>query len=230
MAFFDPSGNPVSYHQWLTIYESYYFLGGPTHGRRISQGNQSSRFVENQVGAVLAQTFPLSRNDLVLAMAWKIGLIDHQQSQATSAIQYLNNWPATLIANNGYRKLNFSQSIPYLAANMATIRQQLLGANPQHLFNLRLQGLGPVYKLALHFFITNGRNPIYDKYAHLGALAIDQNLPVGSTVNNYRPLQSWQDYQAFQGLLRRIGLQPQGTMFISRADDRALWVYGHFFR
>jgi len=164
-------------------------------------------------------------------MAWKIGLIDHAASQATFNIRYRPaTWPGALIANNGYRRLTFSQSIPYLAANIVTIRRQL-PANPQHLFNLNLQGgFGPTYKLALQFFVTNGSDPIYDRYAHLGALAIDQGLSPGSTVQNYRPVQSWNDYQAFQSLLRRNGFQPQGAMFVSRDDDRALWVYGHFFR
>lgn len=231
MAFFDPQGNQLSYQQWLTVWEPAYFLGGPTYGS-FSSGYQSSRVVENQVDALLTQKFPLSLDDLVLAMAWKIGdPIDRQGSQVAGSIRYKGNWPATLITRGYYGTWDFSQSIPWLAANMAVIRQQLLGANPQYLFNLRLQGrgFGKVHKLAVQFFVTNGADPIYDKYAHLGALAIDQNLPPGSTVRNYRPVQTWQHYQAFRQLLKSIGLQPQETMFISRADDRALWVYGHFF-
>src|SRR5450759_521489 len=229
MTFFDPTGNQISYHQWLTTYEPCYFLGGPTHGRRFNRGHQSSRFAENQVCAVLARMSPLSQADVILVMAWKIGVIDDQLSESTGVIHYVSHWPSTLIANNGYRTLDFSQSIPWLAANMAAIRSQLLGINPQYLFNLQLQDFGSVYKLALHYFVTNGMDHIYDQYAHRGALAIDQNLPPGSTVSNYTPLQSWSDYQAFQRLLRTIGLQTQGKMFISRVDDRALWVYGHFF-
>ena len=232
MTFFDPTGNPVSYHQWFAIYEPCYFIGGPTHGKQFHREHQSSQFVENQVVAVLAQTFALSQKDLVLAMAWKIGVIDDQLSESTGVVHFVNNWPSTLIAANPYRPSrpwDFSKSILFLAANMATIRHQLLSANPQYLFNLQLQSFGPVYKLAVQFFVTNGRDPIYDQYAHRAALAIDQNLPPGSAVNNYRQVQSWHDYQGFQALLRRIGLLPEGTMFISRADDRALWVYGHFF-
>jgi hypothetical protein len=231
MTFFDPTGNQLSYHQWLTTYEPCYFIGGPTHGGCFSGGYQSSRFVEGEVEARLVQRSPLTQNDLVLVMAWKIGtVIDHQQSQASSAIRYKNNWPSKLIAYGFHRPWNFSQSIPYLAANMTTIRHQLK-VNPHHLFNLQLQGsgFGPVHRLALHFFVTNGRDPIFDRFAHRAALAIDQNLPPGSTVN-YRAVQSWQDYQAFKQLLGRIGLQAQGTMFTSRADDRALWMYGHFFK
>ncbi len=129
------------------------------------------------------------------------------------------------------KKWNFSQSIPYLATNMATIVNQL-AANPAYLFNLQLPGtgFGRTNTLAIQFFITRGSGPIYDIYAHKGALAIDQNLAPGSAVANYRPVKNWSDYQNFKCLLRRIGLQPQGNMFISRNDDRALWVYGHLFK
>ena len=231
MTFFDPTGNPVSYQQWLAAYEPCYFIGGPTHGQ-FNVGYQSSRFVENQVEAVLAQRSPLTHNDLVLVMAWKIGtLIDHQRSQASSTVRYCKSWPSTLIARGFHRPWNFSKSIPYLAACMTTIRHQL-SLNPQYLFNLPLQGsgFGPVHRLALNFFVTNGSDAIYDQFAHRAALAIDQNLSPGSAVRNYRAVQSWGGYETFQQLLRRIGLQAQGSMFISRADDRALWVYGHFFK
>jgi len=114
--------------------------------------------------------------------------------------------------------------------NMATIVQQLV-ANPAYLLNLNLPGtgFGPTNKLAMQFFITHGSDPIYDVYAHKAALAIDQNAPLGSTVSGYCPVRTWSDYQNFKSLLRRIGLQPSGAMFISRDDDRALWVYGHLF-
>ena len=116
---------------------------------------------------------------------------------------------------------------------MAVIVSQL-ATNPAYLFNLRLpgRGLGPTNKLAIQFFITGGGDPIYDTYAHKGALAIDQNLPTfppGQTVTGYKPVQTWDDYQKFKLLLRKIGLQPHGNMFTSRDDDRALWVYGHLF-
>jgi hypothetical protein len=231
--FHDQQGRQIPYAQWLRIYRPYYFLGGPTYGRRINGRNQSSLWVESQIDALLLQPVSLSQADLTVAMAWKIGLIDHAASQATSTVVYRpTTWPATLTANNGYRRVNFSQSIPWLAANMGAICHQL-ASNPQSLFNLKssqvLGGFGPTYRLTLQFFVSHGSDPIYDRFAHLGALAIDQGLPPGVAVQNYRPVQSWNDYQAFQALLRRNGFQPQGTMFVSRDDDRALWAYGHFF-
>lgn len=223
MTFFDQNGNQVSYHQWLGIYRPSYYQGGPPLVR-----NQSSHRVENRIDALLIQPTPLSQPDLTLALAWKSGAIDHAAS--ISSVQYKPaNFPTALIG--GHWKWNFSHSIPYLAANMVTIVNQL-AANPAHLVNLKLpgKGFGPTNKLAIQFFITHGSEPIYDKYAHKGALAIDQGRKPGRHVTGYRPVQTWSDYQSFKCLLRRIGLQAQGSKFISRDDDRALWVYGHGFK
>jgi hypothetical protein len=228
VTFFDPNGNQVSYQQWLNIYAPYYFLGGPTYGRKIDCRNQSSHFVESQIDLVLAQSAPLSQADLTLGVAWKIGAINHGAS--TSSVQYSPpNFPTALIG--GRYRWNFSQSIPWLAANMNQISIQL-PTNSAYLLGLRLPGtgLGPTNKLAVQFFVSHGSEPIYDKYAHKAALAIDQNLAPGLTVANYTPVQTWSDYQNFRSLLTGIGLQAHGGMFISRNDDRALWVYGHFFK
>jgi len=232
MTFFDAQGNQIQPAQWSSTYERYYFLNGPK--RDGQPRNQTSPFVENQVCALLGQTTPLSRQDLILAMAWKIGLIDHSLSEARQKIEYRQDWPTKLTAKTQFRALDFSTSIPDLAANMPTITQ-MSQVNPQYLYDLtpRPKGFGHVYILTVLFFVTHGRCPIYDKYAHIAALAIEQGLPPGSYVH-YREGQKWSDYQHYMNLLLPIGRAcPQQlgnpSMFISRTVDRDLWVYGHFF-
>jgi hypothetical protein len=232
MKCFDEHGNQIQYQQWLKTYEPYYFLNGPTRGNRITSQRQTSPFVENRVFALLTQTTQLSKLDLILAMAWKIGEIDHPGSEAAKNIKYLHNWPTAL--KDRYRH-DFSVSIPSLAARMPTILTQVGQGNPQYVFDLlpKLEGFGYVYILTVLFFVTHGRFPIYDRYAHIAALAIDQGLPPGSCVT-YRDVQKWSDFQHYMNLLLRISKacpQQLGNppMFISRPIDRALWVYGHFF-
>jgi hypothetical protein len=232
VTFFDRSGSPVPYHQWLAIYEPSYFLGGPTLGRYVNGGNQSSQRIENRIDALLSQSTLLAQADLTLSLPWKIGNIDHHAS--ASSVQWKPpNFPTALIGGR-WKNWNFQQSIPCLATNMATIVNQLV-ANPAFLLNLKLPGtgFGSTNKLAMQFFITHGSQPLYDSYAHKGALAIYQNpstVPPRQRVAGYKPVQTWNDYQSFKSLLRSIGLQPHGVRFISRDDDRALWVYGHLFK
>jgi hypothetical protein len=232
MTFFDAQGNQIQPAQWLSTYEHSYFLNQPKQNGQPR--NQTSPFVENRVCALLGQTTPLLRRDLVLAMAWKIGLIDHSLSEARRSIEYRQDWPTKLTAKTQFRTLDFSTSIPYLAANMPKITQ-ISQVNPQYLYDLapRPKGFGHVYILTVLFFVTHGRCPIYDKYAHIAAVAIDQGLPPGSYVS-YREGQKWSDYQQYMNLLLPIGKAcPQQlgnpSMFISRPVDRALWVYGHLF-
>jgi hypothetical protein len=228
VGFFDQTGNAISYGQWLGTYGPPYFLGGPPLGRKVGRRNQSSHWIENQIDGLLAQPMPPSQADLTLALAWKIGAINHVASISSVHFKPANFQTALV---GGRYKWNFSQSIPYLAANMAAIAHQL-ATNPAYLLNLKLPGtgFGPTNKLAMQFFITHGSEPIYDQYAHKAALAIDQNLRPGLILGGYKPVMTWSDYQNFKLLLRRIGLQAHGGMFTSRDDDRALWAYGHLFR
>jgi hypothetical protein len=236
MTFFDEQGNAIQYQQWLETYEPYYFLGGPMYGRRVNRRNQSSRFVEDQVCALLTKKTPLSQEDLILAMGWKIGgLIDQGNSEVSHKIEYLQDWPKTLAATGQYGTRDFSRSIPYLASNMNTILKQISQGNPRYLFDLvpQLTGFGNVYILTVLFFATHGRYPIYDRHAHVAAQAIGQDLRPGSHVL-YKELQNWNDYETYMNLLRPISkadTKPSGDspMLVSRPVDRALWVYGHFF-
>jgi hypothetical protein len=169
-------------------------------------------------------------------MAWKIGgLIDHRGSESRRRIEYLQNWPAALTATGQYGTRDFSRSIPFLANNMSTLLKQISQGNPRYLFDLvpQLAGFGNVYILTILFFASRGRFPIYDRYAHIAAQAIAQDLRHDSPVH-YRDLQRWDDYSRYMDLLRAINkagpLQAgSASMFIPRALDRALWVYGHFF-
>jgi len=238
MMFFDPRGNSIQCGQWLRSYEPYYFLNGPTLGRRINGRNQSSRFVENQVCALLTQVPRLSRQDLSLAMAWKIGgIVDHRRSEADQEIIYRQElWLQTLSAKNQFGILDFSESIPLLAREMDTILNQIQQGNPQYVFDLthRLNAFGNVYILTALFFISKGKYPIYDKFSHIAAQAIHQDLPPGSYVR-YRGLQKWGDYLQYLALLDSIhsGCPQQSedrSMSIPRREDRSLWSYGHFFK
>ena len=168
-------------------------------------------------------------------MAWKLGLINHPGSELKQTIEYLQTWPAALKARGQFRTLDFSASIPYLADNMTSLLTEIGRGNPKYLFDLapRLSGFGPVYILTVLFFVTQGKFPIYDKYAHVAALAIDRDLPPGSYAK-YDGIQKWSDYQEYMNLLAPVcGACSQQLahppMLVSRPVDRALWVYGHFF-
>jgi hypothetical protein len=237
MTFFDERGGQISVAEWLKKYEQYYFLPGPTW-RGVNRRNQSSRFVEDRVCCLLNQSALLSKDDLVLLMAWKMGLIDHGSSETHRKVIYTQSFDVNLISKGQYGARNFSKSIPYLAANMRQIVQSV-AHRPQYLVDRvraphpELEGFGITYVLTVQFFVTHGRDPIYDKFAHLGAIAIHQGLKPGTPIK-WAPVQDWSEYQGYVNLLKPISAacsQPgtSSSMTVPRPVDRSLWVYGHFF-
>jgi hypothetical protein len=178
MTFFDAQGNQIQPALWLSTYERSYFLHQPKQNGQPR--NQTSRFVESQVCTLLTQAGPLSGADLNCAMAWKLGEIDHRVSEITKQIKYRHNWQIA-VRDQRYKR-DFSAGISSLAAQMPAILQQVSRGNPEYLFDLhpKLANFGPTYILAVLFFVTHGRYPIYDKYAHIAAQAIDRGLAPGA--------------------------------------------------
>lgn len=237
MTFFDETGHITSAVEWLKRYEPYYFLGGPA-SRRVNRRNQSSNYGEEKVCDLLNKSTILSKDDLVLLMAWKMGLIDHGSSEVLKKIIYSQNFDLSLVSRGQYGERDFSRSIPYLANNMQQVVEKV-ARNPQHLVDWvrgphpELGGFGITYILTVQFFISHGKDPIYDRFAHMAAIAIHENLKPGATIK-WAPVQSWEEYQRYVNLLKPIsaacfqaGASSQVT--VPRPLDRAAWVYGHFF-
>jgi hypothetical protein len=227
--FFGSNGTRISGPHWLDFFANAYFLGGPKIGQRI---NPTSRFVEDQVVALLQHSEPLTANDLKLIMAWKMGVIYQARSERERRIVYWPNWDQRL---ERYKRLQYRPSINWLADNMPSILQRINDGNPRAAFNFianeDLVGFGPTYILTILFFVTRGQQPIYDRFAHMAALAIDKGLPPHSEVS-YQTVRNWNEYEDYKSLLTPIvqacGQRP-GSMTVPRRVDQALWVYGHLF-
>lgn len=238
MKFFDRTRNVISALDWLKTYEPCYFLCGPC-SRGINQRNQSSHFVEDKVCALLEQSTLLSKQDLILLMAWKIGRIDQRRSEEVQEILYRRNFDKTLIDKGRFGTLNFSKSIPYLADHMPEIVRGLAQDRAYLLNRIRgphpeLESFGPTFILTVQFFITHGRDPIYDKFAHMGAIAINECMKPDDSIR-WVPIQNSSEYQHYVDLLKPISAictQPASglPMTVPRPVDRTLWVYGHLYQ
>jgi hypothetical protein len=230
MTFFDEYRKQITCQPWLDLFEEPYFLDRPKRGGEPR--NQTSDFVESKVCSLLTKAGPLSRDDLSLIMAWKIGEIDHRTSEIQRQIVCRQGWRSG--ERDRYGR-DFSPGITFLSQRMPSIVQAVVQGNPKCLFDLhpQIDYFGPTYILTVLFFVSGGRSPIYDRFAHVAAIAISRDLPPGSHVS-CREVQSWPDFQQYMNLLRPIigaCLQPSASssMFVPRPLDRALWVYGHLF-
>lgn len=92
----------------------------------------------------------------------------------------------------------------------------------------KIYNIGTVYTITLIYFLSKGKFPIYDKFAHIAAKAIYLNANPKDIYYAEAPGKTeWQKvrnmYNEYCWLLEQIF----GTKSINRQTDQALWVYGH---
>lgn len=110
--------------------------------------------------------------------------------------------------------------------------------------DLELTGYGSVYIISSLFFLSKGKIPIYDYYAHVAVKALldkinPQEVYVGAVPTKDQCSIGDKSNKSAVNLLleyqRQLKDLAEGTehfktdegMYISRQLDRALWVYGH---
>lgn len=228
MTFYDQNNQKITQLEWVKLFEPYYFLSGKIHGRRINRQNQGSKFVENEIEKILKNG--LNSTNVPLIIAWKIGAINHSDSEQQKTIIYKNNFYQTSELKTLFGPIKTADIIKYCVDNF----DDLIDANKdaERLFDLLYKNrgqnsrFGHVYCISLLYFFTQGVWPIYDRYAHTAIEAIFSGKLIGDIIP-YRQINSWSDYQKYY-VNKMIDLF--GTKNIPRKIDRSLWVYGHFFK
>lgn len=227
MRFYTPKGKEIeSPEYFIEFYSQCYYLN-------------NSSVVEDKIDQLLKNK--VNADDLPLILAWKTGRINHRESNLKKQIVFSDSWtedPAKLTKNRNGSYINVmelqefmrNQEIP---RNHITLLEEL----KKHSEN---SGLGTVYLLTLLYFLTNGQEPIYDRFAMIALTAIKKDIHPGDAVP-YRELPdrstnhfsdailykrkeegSYIDYK--QLLAEFPKYEPD-----NRDLDRALWVYGHLF-
>jgi hypothetical protein len=231
MIFFNREGQKITIEEWVDIYESYYFLGGEIFGRRITRNNQGSEYVEGKIEEILERGLVKEglREDLTLIVAWKIGAIDHNSSVLLGGVIYKNEFNLKLKFSGQYGVIYANDIINYCLDNFDKLIE--LCNDPQQLYDDLYKnrgqgnGIGATYCISLLYFFTQGKWPIYDKFAHTAINAIINDVHPSEVVN-YRAINDFPDYcNNYVEKIKDIF----GEQKIPRKIDRALWVYGHFF-
>lgn len=92
----------------------------------------------------------------------------------------------------------------------------------------KIKNLGVVYVITLIYFLSGGKYPIYDKFAHIAVKALYMNenpydIFVGGAPEKNNIAQAIGMYKEYCWLLKQVF----GKYDIDRELDQALWVYGH---
>lgn len=238
-AFYDVrTGNPISAEDFISLYNDSYFIGGE---RVINGVRQSSRIAEEEIEKILKDGIKY-RNDVINLLAWKIGKINHLESDECGKIVFSKDWEKAydgVIYRYGVKWNGVNKFADYIADNFDNLNK-LSEENPQAVLNDLKEnspnGIGTVYLITLLYFISKGRYPIYDRFAEL---ALRGGNPESDTLNEITlPDKNSKKFaDVYEEYVKPYSEKISGIFGVDyknideyRNIDRALWVYGHAFK
>lgn len=162
----------------------------------------------------------LSDKNIIDVLCWKIGAASKNEDAQTVTNQWGTIEVHELIAKiRGEKQKN---------CDATEMLKQLIG----------FKGIGPVYAITLLYFITKGKYPIYDRFAHIALKQIESGASFDNVIQDVslrhefhaystKAEKIYNDYQ--KHYIRRL-TKIFGEEYQTNCDiDRALWAYGHLF-
>lgn len=178
-----------------------------------------------------------------IALAWKAGKVDWECDRLVTTDSFKNDDKDSYI--NGYggkiKKDAFDSYCEILEEKKEIINEFVDNKDWEKAYKTVMEispdNIGPVYNINTLFFLTGGKAPIYDKFAHkaVKALLLDiepNNVYLGSNPDKRDVVKVVAMYKEYMILLEKLfkdwfDNRKEEYMFIPRELDRALWVYGH---
>ena len=240
--------------EFVQLYEDSYYLDKGTVGQIAPNAAGSRHFVEDRIDSILINGIQ-SKMDVIFILAWKMSKFVQSESQSNPV--YAKDWeilqdlgedditPELCVERYGNSFEIGKIAVSVFAA--LPVLKQAAQESWQHLLNRLnhlvggLYGLGPVYLITLMYFVSQGLYPIYDQFAMMALCAIRDGKKPGEKVD-YKGLPSVVEllenddpdfgYQQYIDLLYATFSEEE--LFENgkpcRSVDRALWVYGHYFK
>lgn len=209
----------IDQNNFIEVYQKFYFKEN-TSTSKINIRNTTPRSIEEYIENKLRQGIID-----VSIVAWKAGTLDfNTQKPKLKNGNYLNGYGKIIIKDRLEEYLN---SIDKAVVKKALENNDLEKAYSYLLHNVP-NNFGSVYIINLMYFISQGKCPIYDRFAHKALKALFFNVaPCEVYVGPAPAKSSIKDvinmYREYIALLKIVF----GKSCISRDLDRALWVYGH---
>ena len=243
MKFYDKNGTMLDsaemgyekfVEEFLKQYEPPYFVGEPpvksVSGRVIGQ---NSHLAEKEMQTYLEKGI-MHSEDIIKILDWKIGRIDHKASDIEGVVQYKDIPFDHFIARSMYGKeIKVEKLCNYIVSEYPSLSTQSPEEIYRSLLNLDVSGLGTVYLLTLVYFISKGKSPIYDQFAHRALDALEKGLkPKAQEVPKHTvpEKKSKNAFKWFEDNYAKRLNEMFGSHYKERKLDRALWVYGHLFK
>ena len=229
--FYDPQGKKISKEEFLKFYGDCYYLN-------------NSKVSEEAIEKLL-NIDQLSAEDVMLIIRWELGRIDHKKSQNLNEIVFRGNEYGFFTQTERGRTVDARELCEIIATNYTHWKNS---EDYQGILNKMRENspdnIGTVYLLTLLYFITQGKCPIYDRFAMMAARAISgdgagldkkpgdvveyKDLPAKNEAGFNNLING--DKSKYKEFVRNLQ-QIFGDEYKKNRDiDRALWVYGHCFR
>ncbi len=162
----------------------------------------------------------MSDTDIIDILGWKLGAykVDYEEQKV------MNQW-TTLQVGGLIEEIKGNKKI---SGTECETLKKLIECN----------GIGPVYAITILYFLTNGAQPIYDRYAHIALKVIDESLDFKTIIydnclrKEFNP--DLKDMEQLYSNYKEYYVQRLQKIFgddykKSRSIDQALWTYGHLF-
>lgn len=234
--FFYPDGTEIGKDEFIRYYSSCYYIGG----EKIPRLSPNSHCTENEIDRLLKQGIKV-KIDVVHILAWKLGKINHKESEKSGEFEYASDWKRAEdfdVARYG-KPFEIERIAEFICDNIGELEGQS-EKNAQTVLNRlrdeKFYGLGSVYLITLLYFISKGHYPIYDRFAQMALGAILKGVKPGDIVQ-YAELPE-KSSRAFSGIMahemseyiKQMHDVFKDEYMADRDIDRALWVYGHLFK
>ncbi len=175
------------------------------------------------------------------ALAWKAGKVAWKNNQLITTADfekdncYINGYGGHI------KKDDFHNYCLELESRKKDINKFVEDENWKEAYKTVMEispeNIGPVYNINALFFLTGGKAPIYDVFAHKAVKALLLNISPSEAYLGGNPgkkdvnsvVAMYQEYMIISKLLFNdwFKTKKKDDMFIPRELDRALWVYGH---
>lgn len=230
MKFYNLDGKGIKKEEFVDLYSKDYFLRDDP----LFKHNRSSSHIEDEITKILENGIhngEEGKREVARILAWKVGKIDHEESQKNQRFEYIIDWKnaETLEGVKIVGKYPIKDAVEYIVRE----KNELAEKDPQDFLNeLKdkeiFKGIGFVYMTTLLYFLSKGTYPIYDRFAHQAAKAIyfevnPDDVYVGLAPGKTEINRFLRMYNEYCWLLKQIF----GGFKIRRDVDQALWVYGH---
>ena len=217
MKFYDPTGKPIDRNLFVETYSKKYFADYPN--------NRKYNDEKDIVDMCTNGKFDFK------CVAWKIGRDYDEYHIKYEKGEAIPNGYGNLIDGGKLREflieISNNQKLSFIFEEGDFSKRKIEEAF-KILSAIAPPNFGTVYIITVMYFLSKGKIPIYDQFAHKAIKAIHfekkpKEIYVGSAPSKTEIANAINMLDEYMWYLEKVF----GTPHIPRDIDRALWVYGH---